>query len=194
MPETSLSLLDRLQQGPNDDAWQRMVEVYSPLIHAWLRRYTLRDQDIEDLAQEVLSIVVRKLPEFERRPQVGSFRRWLRSIAVNCLRDFWRAQRYRPRTTGEHGFGEVLDQLEDSQSALSKLWDKEHDEHVTRHLLEKIRPRFEERTWLAFEQVALQGMPPDDVARDLGMSVNAVFIAKSRVLHQLRQEGRGLLD
>jgi RNA polymerase sigma-70 factor, ECF subfamily len=194
MSETSLSLLDRLQQGPNDDAWQRMIEVYSPLIHAWLRRYTLRDQDIEDLAQDVLTVVVRKLPEFQPRPQIGSFRRWLRGIAVNCLRDFWRAQRYRPRTTGQQGFGEVLDQLADSESALSKLWDKEHDAHVTRHLLEKIRPRFEVRTWIAFQQVALQGIPVDDVARELGMSVNAVFIAKSRVVHQLRQEGRGLLD
>jgi RNA polymerase sigma-70 factor (ECF subfamily) len=194
MPETSLSLLDRLQQGPNDDAWQRMVGVYSPLIQAWLRRYTRSDQDVEDLAQEVLAVVVRKLPEFQHRVRVGSFRRWLRSITVNCLRDFWRTQRYRPRITGRHAFGEVLDQLEDSQSALSKLWDREHDEHVTRHLLEKIRPRFEERTWLAFQMVALQAIPVEEVARDLGMTPNAVFIAKSRVVHQLRQEGRGLLD
>ena len=149
----------------------------------------LCEQDIEDLAQEVLAVVIRKLPEFQRRPQLGSFRRWLRSIAVNCLRDFWRAQRYRPRLTGQHSFGAVLDQLEDSQSALSKLWDREHDEHVTRHLLEKIRPRFEEKTWLAFQQVALQGIPVDEVARDLGMTANAVFIAKSRVVHQSKNCG-----
>ena len=194
MSETSLSLLDRLQQGSNDSAWSRMVEVYTPLIHGWLRRYALLDQDVEDLAQEVLAVVVRKLPEFKRNPQIGAFRRWLRGITVNCLRDFWRAKRFRLKTTVRHGFGKILDELEDPESALSKRWDKEHDEYVTRHLLEKIRPRFEGKTWEAFQRVALEGDAVDEVAEELGMSVNAVFIAKSRVVHQLRQEGQGLLD
>jgi RNA polymerase sigma-70 factor (ECF subfamily) len=194
MSETSLSLLDRLQHGPNDTAWQHLVEVYTPLIHGWLRRYALLDPDVEDLAQEVLTVVVRKLPEFKKQTQVGSFRRWLRSITVNCLRDFWRAKRFRLKTTVKHGFGQILDELEDPESDLSKRWDKEHDEYVTRHLLEKIRPRFEEKTWEAFQRVALEGRAVDVVAVELGMSVNAVFIAKSRVVHQLRQEGQGLLD
>src|SRR5271163_2562905 len=98
MSETSISLLDHLQQEPNAAAWQRMVELYTPLIHNWLRRYSLRDQDVEDLVQEVLAVVVRKLPDFKKKAQIGAFRRWLRSIAVNCLRDFWRAQRYQPKT------------------------------------------------------------------------------------------------
>jgi RNA polymerase sigma-70 factor (ECF subfamily) len=194
MSVTSLSLLEHLQQSPNDSDWRRLVDFYTPLIRVWLKRYALLDQDIDDLVQEVLAIVVRKVPEFRRQPQTGSFRRWLRTITVNCLRGFWRSQRFRPKIPGNAGFAQVLDQLEDSGSALSKLWDKEHDDHVAKRLLEMIRPRFEAKTWLAFQRVALEAIPVDQVASELGMTVNAVFIAKSRVVHLLRQEGQGLLD
>jgi RNA polymerase sigma-70 factor, ECF subfamily len=191
---TSISLLDRLRQGPNDTAWLRMVDLYTPLIRGWLKRYALVTQDVEDLVQDVLAVVVRRLPEFRKELRVGAFRRWLRTITVNCLRELWRSRRYRPSATGNADFGQVLDQLEDPESALSKLWDREHDLHVTRCLLEKIRPRFEEKTWRAFASVALEGASVDQTAQELGMTVNAVFIAKSRVLHALRQEGQGLLD
>ena len=194
MTLTSNTLLEGLQRRSNATAWQRMVDLYTPLIRNWLKRYALIDQDAEDVVQDVLAIVVRKLPAFRRKPQIGSFRRWLRNITVNCLRDFWRTQRFRPRGTADEGFGDVLDQLEDPDSALSKLWDKEHDDYVAQRLLEMIRPRFEAKTWLAFQRVALEGLSVDQVAADLGLSVNAVFIAKSRVLHMLRKTGQGLID
>jgi RNA polymerase sigma-70 factor (ECF subfamily) len=187
-------MLGRLQQGPDGTAWRRMVEMYSPKIRRWLRPYSLQDQDVEDLIQEVLTVVVRRLPEFKRQPQVGSFRRWLRTITFNCLRDFWRGQRARPTATGKTGFVHVLEQIEDPDNALGEFWDKEHDSHVTLLLLEKIRPRFEAKTWHAFQRVALEGMSVEQTAQELGLSANAVFIAKSRVLHLLRKEGKGLLN
>src|SRR5262249_5912285 len=129
-----------------------------------------------------------------RRPQAGSFRRWLRTITVNCLRDFWRSAKGRPRATGASDFQAVLDQLGDPTSALSRQWDPEHDQHVTRGPLALVRPHFEARTWEAFRRVALDGEEPDAVAAQLGLTVNAVFIAKSRVLARLRREGEGLID
>jgi RNA polymerase sigma-70 factor (ECF subfamily) len=192
--ETSISLLDRLREQPDSTGWQRLVDLYTPLIRGWLRRHGLPPQEADDLVQEVLTVVVRRLPEFRRAERTGAFRRWLRTITVNCLRDFWKRQRTRPRATGDSDFLHVLDQLEDPESALSRLWDEEHDRHVTQRLLEMIRPQFETSTWEAFQRVALHGVPPDQVAAELGMSVNAVFIAKSRVLCRLRQEGAGLID
>jgi RNA polymerase sigma-70 factor (ECF subfamily) len=192
--ETSISLLDRLREQPDSTGWQRLVDMYTPLIRGWLRRHGLPPQEADDLVQEVLTVVVRRLPEFRRAERTGAFRRWLRTITVNCLRDFWKRQRTRPRATGDSDFLHVLDQLEDPESALSRLWDEEHDRHVTQRLLEMIRPQFETSTWEAFQRVALHGVPPDQVAAELGMSVNAVFIAKSRVLCRLRQEGAGLID
>ena len=86
MSVTSLSLLEHVQQSPDDSAWERLVDLYTPLILVWLKRYALLDQDIDDLVQEVLTVVVRKMPEFHRNPHTGSFRRWLHTITVNCLR------------------------------------------------------------------------------------------------------------
>jgi RNA polymerase sigma-70 factor (ECF subfamily) len=191
---TNISLLERLRQDFDDTAWQRMVELYTPLIRRWLRRYALAEQDVDDLVQDVLAVVVRKLPDFQKQPRVGAFRRWLRTITVNCMRELWRSQKYRPTATGDAEFAKILDQLEDSASGPSRLWDREHDQFVTRRLLAQIRPRFEEKTWHAFLRVALQSEAIDDVAEDLDMTVNAVFIAKSRVLQALRQEGQGLID
>src|SRR5262249_50791969 len=151
-------------------------------------------QEADDLVQDVLMVVVRRLPDFRRNERTGSFRRWLRTITVNCLRDFWRAQRGRPRPGGGSDFLCAVEQLADPDSALSRHWDEEHARHVTQRLLEMIRPQFEPSTWQAFRRVALDGVPPDQAAAELGLSVNAVFIAKSRVLSRLRQEGAGLMD
>ncbi len=194
MPDTSVSLLDQLRLASADDAWVRLVDIYGPLIRGWLRKHGLKQQDADDVVQEVLTVVVRKVPAFERQPRAGAFRRWLRSITVNCLRDFWRARRNRPEPTGNLEFQAMLDQLGDPDSNLSAVWDQEHNRHVTQKLMELIRPSFESRTWDAFRRVALDGADPDAVAAELGMTVNAVFIAKSRVLSRLRQEGRGLID
>ncbi len=164
-------------------------------MRGWLRRQAqLQPQDADDLVQEVLAVVVRRIPEFHREPRAGAFRRWLRTITVNCLRDFWRSRRNRPVATGDTEFQKMLDELADPESGLSRLWDQEHDQHVTQRLLEMIRPKFEPKTWRAFQRVALDGATPDETAAELGITVNAVFIAKSRVLARLRQEGQGLID
>jgi RNA polymerase sigma-70 factor (ECF subfamily) len=195
MSETSASLLDRLRAAPDEESWRRLVDLYTPLVRGWLRRYAqLQAQDADDLVQEVLAVVVRRIPDFHREPRAGAFRRWLRTITVNCLRDFWRSRRHRPVATGDTEFQKMLDELADPESGLSRLWDQEHDQHVTQRLLEMIRPKFEPKTWRAFQRVALDGATPDETAAELGLSVNAVFIAKSRVLARLREEGQGLID
>lgn len=194
MAETSASLLDQLRVASNPDAWARLVDLYGPLIRAWLRRQGLPQHEADDVVQEVLTVVVRKVGDFERQPRTGAFRRWLRNITVNCLRDFWRARRGKAQGTGDSDVQALLEQLSDPDSGLSKQWDLEHDRHVTQRLLEIIRPQFEDRSWEAFRRVALDGETPAEVAAALGLTVNAVFIAKSRVLSKLRQEGKGLID
>jgi len=194
MSDTSASLLEVLREHPDEDAWKRLVDLYTPLIRHWLASYSVADADVEDLVQETLTVLIRRIPGFYRQPRPGSFRRWLRSITVNCLRDFWKKRRFRPMATGGSDFQQILEQLSDDDSGLSRQWDEEHDRHVTQRLLEMIRPHFTETTWQAFHRVSIGGESPDKVAADLGMTVNAVFIAKSRVLSRLRQEGRGLFE
>jgi RNA polymerase sigma factor (sigma-70 family) len=194
MSVTSASLLDRLRSNPRSDAWQRLVEMYEPHVRGWLRRHHLLDQDADDVVQEVMAVVVRRLPEFQHNGRTGAFRTWLRTITVNCLRDHWRSGKRRPQATGDTDFQQLLGQLEDPASNLSRVWDQEHDRHVTRQLLETLRGDFEPTTWQAFQRTALDGLSAAEVAAELGITSNAVFIARSRVLARLRQEAAGLLD
>jgi len=142
----------------------------------------------------VLTVASRRLPDFQHNQRTGAFRAWLRAITVNCVRDFWKAKRIRPVAPGGSDFGSYLDQLSDSDHPLSQAWDREHDLYVTRRLLDMIKPQFESQTWKAFQRVALEDVPAQQVAEELGISLNAVFIAKSRVLSRLRELAAGLIE
>jgi RNA polymerase sigma-70 factor (ECF subfamily) len=194
MSDTSFSLLNRLRLQPDAASWQRLVDLYTPLIAGWLRRQSVPAADADDLTQEVMAVVVRELPHFQHNQQRGAFRNWLRTITVNRLRTLWRARQKRPVATGDSDFLKVLDELEDPQSNLSRLWDQQHDQHVARRLMELVEPQFEPNTWRAFRRVVLDGAKAGAVAAELGMSVNAVLLAKSRVLSRLREEMKGLTD
>jgi RNA polymerase sigma-70 factor (ECF subfamily) len=185
-PGTSASLLEQAR-GHCATAWDRLVALYTPLLRAWLTAAGLQPADRDDVSQRVLEILVRQLPEFEHNGRPGAFRTWLRGITVNLLREHWRG---RPQARAES----VLDQLADPAGGLSRLWDEQHDRHVLRTLMEAVRPEFSEPRWRAFCRVSVDGVPPRVAADELGMSVNAVLIAKSRVLARLRQEARGLID
>jgi RNA polymerase sigma-70 factor (ECF subfamily) len=191
---TPLSLLERLRLQPDQVSWRRLHDLYVPLIRGWLRRHALQESDAEDLTQDVLGVVVREMPTFIHDLRRGAFRRWLRTITVNRLRTFWRARGARPVATGDSDFAKMLDQLEDPESPLSRLWDREHDRHVARRLLELIEPEFEPATWRAFRALVLEGRPTAEVAASLGVTANAVRIAKSRVLARFRLEAEGLID
>jgi RNA polymerase sigma-70 factor (ECF subfamily) len=194
MTATSATLLERLRDRTDAEAWRRLVDLYSPLLTNWLRRHALQNADVEDLVQEVLTTVAREVPAFQHSGRTGAFRHWLRSILANRLREFWRANRIRPAATGDSDFAAFLDQLADPASGISRLWNQEHDQHLARRLLAMIEPQFAPTTWQAFRRVVLEGARPDTVAAELGLTVNAIFIAKSRILQRLRQEARGLLD
>jgi RNA polymerase sigma-70 factor (ECF subfamily) len=194
LPETPISLLERLSMRPDPASWQRLVDLYTPLIQHWLSQYALQSSDSDDLTQEVLATVVRELPHFRHDLRQGAFRRWLRTMAVNRLRNFWRERRTRPQAMGAGDFEAMLSQLEDPDSRLSRLWDEEHDRHVIRRLLELIEPEFEPTTWKAFRALVLEGKKTHEAAAELGISVNAARIAKARVLKRFRQEIGGLID
>jgi RNA polymerase sigma-70 factor (ECF subfamily) len=192
--DTPISLLERLRLGPDPASWERLVALYTPLVRRWLGRYAVQPADADDLVQEVLGTLLRELPQFRHDLRRGAFRRWLRTVALNRLRAFWRTRKALPQAVGATDLGPVLDRLEDPVSDLSRLWDEEYDRHVVRRLLEMIELEFEPATWQAFRMLVLEGLPTRDVAARLGISVNAVRIAKHRVLSRFRREIEGLLD
>jgi RNA polymerase sigma factor (sigma-70 family) len=189
---TSLSLLDRLKSArPEASDWNRLQDVYLPLFRRWLGRVPGLGAEAEDLSQEVFVILAREIPRFERRRE-GSFRAWLRQVTVNKVRTHRRRRQRRPAVGQDQAEG-FLDRLADPDGDLAREWDREHDRHVTQRLMTLVEPDFSPATWRAFRQFALDGLPAAEVAKQLGMTENAVISAKSRVLKRLREEAGELL-
>jgi RNA polymerase sigma-70 factor, ECF subfamily len=192
MSPTSVSLLDRLKAArPDASDWSRLQGIYLPLISRWLARVPgLRDESA-DLAQEVFIVVIREIPRFERQRE-GSFRAWLRRVTVNKVRTYRKKRRRRPSAGLDPADG-FLDGLADPNGDLAKEWDLDHDRHVVDRLLAVVQPDFSATTWEAFRRFALDGLPAARVAQEVGVSVNAVLQAKSRILKRLRAEAGDLL-
>jgi RNA polymerase sigma-70 factor (ECF subfamily) len=193
-PLTSRSLLARARDFGDVDAWKRLTDLYVPLIRRWVRLYAPRSHEIDDLVQDVMATLARELATFRHNERVGAFRTWLRTVTVHRLRASWQAEKGRPRAIGGDESIRAIEHLEDPNSPLSRTWDEEHDRHVAHVLLESIRLEFQPATWHAFTAQVREGRTAADVAAELGLSVNAALIAKSRVLKRLRQSAEGLLD
>ena len=194
MHETSLSLLNRLQREDDSTTWNRLVDLYTPLLQKWLQSYDVQASDADDLVQDVLLAVWKDAKKFDHNGRPGAFRAWLRSIVVNRLRNFWRGRKRRPQARADSDLDRRIAELEDPTSAMSRFWDQQHDLYVIRQLLALSKSQFSQTTWKAFSRVAIDGHAAHMVAEELGISINAVFIAKSRVLTRLRQEAEGLID
>jgi RNA polymerase sigma-70 factor (ECF subfamily) len=149
---------------------------------------------VDDLVQDILLTVVQNLSSFRHSGRRGAFRSWLRAIAHSRACDFWRARGRQALASGDSDVAETLRQLEDADSALNRQWDEEHDQYVLRCLLDVMALEFETSTVQAFRRVALEGASSEQAAQELGLSVGAVYIAKSRVLNRLRQQAEGLID
>lgn len=187
MDTTPASLLERLRQPAQDQAWTRFVRLYTPLLLRWARRLGLREDDAADLVQDVLTLLVRKLPEFTY-DRNRSFRAWLRTITLNC----WRSRGRRAELPREAN-PPNLDALAGPDEA-GVLGEAEYGHWLVGRALELMQAEFQATTWKACWECIVGGRPAAEVAAELGISVGAVYMAKSRVLSRLRQELAGLLD
>lgn len=185
---TRSSLLLRIQ-ADEPGAWSRLVDLYGPLVYHWCRRHGVDDADAADVFQEVFSAVAKSVGAFTQQRNGGTFRGWLWTITRNKIRDF-----HRQRAKGIEAVGgtHAQQRLEDLPDRLSEdnLDDDDRSETASlfHRALELVRCEFEQRTWQAFWQVAVEGHSTADVAAELGITANGVRQAKSRILRRLRQE------
>jgi len=185
MTTTPPSLLHQLRSAPDARAWSEFVELYTPILFGWANRVGLRESDSADLVQEVFVVLVRKLPEFDY-DRNRSFRGWLKTILLNL----WRNQAKRAgRAEAVHA---EMARLE-SQPA-DDPGEREFREEVTRRALALMRAEFAETTWRACWLVVVEGRTTAEVAGELALSENAVYLARSRVLARLRHRLQGMLE
>ncbi len=179
-PATRLSLLVRIRNVNDEEAWAQFVEIYGPVVYRLARKHGLQDADAADVTQDVLRAVLGAAGRFEYNPGRGSFRGWLFTVARNRLRKFAAGRRREVADGGSLGTQPAPEEATD--------WDREYELRLFEWAAAKVRDRFREATWQAFWRTAVEGQEPAAVAHALGLSVGAVYIARSRVLARIRQE------
>jgi RNA polymerase sigma factor (sigma-70 family) len=185
-PTTRPSLLVRLRDTHDAEAWRQFVRLYAPLVYRYARRNGLQDADAADLTQDVLRAVSTGAIRMEYDPQRGSFRGWLFTIAQRKLCNLLAQQRRPGRGSGDGGVQVLLDEQPDRDEA--DRWEEEYRRRVFAWAAECVRPTVSDTTWQAFWQTAVEGRSGAEVAAELTMTVAAVYLAKSRVMVRLKEQ------
>ena len=186
MPEnTRASLIFRIRDGADSDAWVQFVDIYGPLVYRYARRKGLQDSDAADLSQSVLHEVAQSIDRFDYDPSLGRFRNWLFVIARHKLSRLYRAAEKHPSATGDTATLDLLREVAAQQE--SDKWEEEYRHHLVAWASDQIRSEFNEKTWTAFSRTAINGEKAADVASDLQMKPGSVYMAKNRILKKLRE-------
>ena len=188
-PGTRPSLLVRVRDPADREAWRQFVALYAPLIHGLCRQRGLQDADAADLMQEVFRSVATAIRGMDYDPRHGSFRGWLYTVARNKLSDQVRSRKRSGQAAGGSGV-QVLLEEQPGREDDSGYWDREYERQVFAWAAEQVRGEFKDSTWRAFWLTAVEGQSGEEAAATMGLSMGAVYAAKSRVLTRLREEVR----
>jgi RNA polymerase sigma factor (sigma-70 family) len=178
---TSGTLLRRLRNPEDQQAWVEFDARYAPMIGGWCHRWFPRET--EGMVQEVMLLLVKRLRTFEYEPGKGRFRGYLKTVTQNLMADLKEKEQVRWALDGDG----LVEEVEASQD----LWERlaaEYDLELLAKAKDNVRGRVEPRTWRAYIETAEQLRKGAEVARELGMKLGAVHQAKYHVLTLLQQE------
>jgi RNA polymerase sigma-70 factor (ECF subfamily) len=193
-PLTRITLLARIRDGRDTDAWREFVQIYGPVVYRFARNRGLQDADAADLMQDVLRSVARTAPKLEYDPARGTFRGWLYTVTRNKIYNFLSGQRNRPRASGDPDAHDRLDAAPARDGdGPDADWEREYQRRLSGRAMELVKDEFQPSTWDAFWQTAVDGKPAAEVGAGLKMSPGAVYVAKSRVLARLREEVKRMM-
>lgn len=188
---TSTTLLQRLRDVSDAEAWNDFVDRYSPKVFEWCRKNSLQDSDAADVTQQVLLKLVTTMRTFEYDQHRGTFRGWLKTVTTNTVRDLARQwQNRNVRAAGDTVTDEQLNSIS-APSALDELSQRieaQYRDELLREAESRIRVRVKTETWAAWFQTAVEQKKAVDVAATVGMTVSEVYVAKSRVNKMMRDE------
>ena len=184
-PVTRPSLLLRVRDMEDADAWYEFVQLYTPLVFGHCLHHGLQEADAADVAQEVMRIAAQAMPEFRYDSQRGKFRGWLLQTTRHRLRQFLARQQRAPQPTSDTTIECLLDQAPDSD--LQARWERDYRQRLFDWAAEKARPEFQPATWDAFWLTAVKSVSVKETALRVGISLGAVYIARSRVTARLRE-------
>jgi RNA polymerase sigma-70 factor (ECF subfamily) len=185
MHDTPASLLERLCRQPRDGDWERFVRLFTPLLSRWANRFGVPTTDTEDALQEVFVLLFRRLPLFRRDPE-GSFRAWLWTVFRRELLAHHQRTGKLPSATAAQ-----LEQLL-TPDGVPEASEAEFRKALVERALQLVKRDFPDKTWQVFWRLSVEGQSGVQVAKEFGVSPNAVYLARGRVLARLRAELAGL--
>src|SRR5262245_17766552 len=185
IPPTRASLLARLRDPGDEAAWREFVELYGPLVYGYARKQSLQDADAADLTQDVLLAVAGSVGRLDYDPRRGSFRNWLFTVVRNKLSNWRAAGVNRLRGSGDSETHKLLEQCP-VQPGEAAAWEADWEERLFAWACEQVRRDVADHTWQAFWRTALDGQSGKEVAAALGLTVTAVYRARSRVLARIK--------
>ncbi|MCA9047444.1 MAG: sigma-70 family RNA polymerase sigma factor [Planctomycetaceae bacterium] len=191
---TSVSLLQRVADG-EPEAWRRFVDIYSAMIYSRCRRSGLQQESAADIIQNVFVSVHRSLHKYHSDGKPEGFRRWLRTVTRNAVLDHFRKEnRQHGAAVGGSDVVQLLQNTPDPFSDEDSLLLTRDSSGIAVHrVLSAIRDDYEDRTWQAFWQTAVEDKRPVDVANDLGLKPGTVRQARYKILARIREELEGLI-
>lgn len=192
-PPTRATLLLRLRDGGDTDAWSQFVRDYGPMLYRFVRSRGLQDADAADVVQDVMRSVGTAIGRLEYEKEKGGFRAWLFTITRNKLYTFFEKRERQGISGNDTAQLERLQQIGDEHNELDEQWEREHQRQLAEQAMSALKPTVEAKTWAAFELTAVDGQSAAEVGRRLEMSKGAVYVARSRVTAKLRDEIERLL-
>jgi RNA polymerase sigma-70 factor (ECF subfamily) len=186
LDETRPSLLARIQDSQDGEAWREFIELYSPFLYRFMRRRGLQPADAADVTQDVMRTVFCSLDRFQHQQRRGSFRKWLITVARSRLSDWITSRNRQAVGSGDTTtFRELADHPIPDDGDLED--EREYQRCLFRCAADSIRNKFHVSTWQAFWLTYVENTSCEAAAEQLGLSIEAVYVARGRVLRRLRQ-------
>lgn len=183
-------MLLRLRDPADDASWTEFAEIYTPLLYGYCKKRGIQQADAADIVQDVMRSVALAMRTFEYDPEKGKFKGWLFTAVRHAIGRYFKNLKRRPLTPADSQFIEMLESTPEESEQVD--WDRDYQRELLKWALDKVKPEFAERIWNVFEQTALHGRAPADVAEEIGMTKNAVAIAKFRVTKRLKEKAESV--
>ena len=188
---TRETLLSRLRDLSDETAWHEFNETYWRLIYNVVRKAGFADAAAQDIVQETFVVLLRHMPDFNYKPEVGSFKGWLLQITRCRIIDALRRKHSRrgddfvPR---EEALGTSLLESQSTEAALEAIWEEEWRTHILDVALERVRHKTDARQFQIFYLHVVQAVPALQVARRLGVKLPEVYFSKYKISALLKKE------
>lgn len=180
-------MLIKIRDRSDHGAWREFMNLYGPVVYGFGRKRGLQDADAADLMQDVMRSVANSIGQLDYDRERGSFKGWLFTVTRNKLLNFVSARRIRPLATGDSSTNQMLNSHPDAND-VSEIWELEYQRRLAALAMDRIKSEFQEKSWRAFWMTAVDGIAAAEVAKEIGISPGAIYVAKSRILARLKEE------